>query len=409
MRIHPLALTFALVTSPGLLRAETFTVHPTPGMGDFVSPAAALASPLVADGDVIEVLPGLYAGLLEVDKAVQLVSTSGAALTVLDGAGAGPVVTISAGATVRGFTITGGGGFVSVGGVLVTSTATVHLAENVIADNHPIGDVGIPAGGVQIVSGASARLRDNEIRGNTSLSTGGLVAGGTSTVSLFRDRIHGNGGSGTTTGGMIFGASGSLVDVQITGNHGSGIGALFLAGGMGPPPSGASVSIVNCTIYGNVAASPVGSVGGIFFDDAGAVTIRNSLIHSNFGAAGGDMLVSSDFFSPPLVGFVDLDYSMVGTPSLLLVPGPHMLPPFLDPLLVAPVSATPAGPAPFGDFRPASGSLLIDAGLDEAFPASLPPTDATGFTRFFGAAVDAGAFEVAPAKVRRTPTAPARP
>lgn len=404
MRTMPLALILILA---GDALAETFTVHPAPGMGDFLSPAEALASPLVDAGDVIEVLPGTYPGTLVIDKAVKLISTAGAAATVLDGAGMGPVLTISAGATVRGFTITGGGGFVSVGGVLVTSTATVHLAENLIADNHPIGDVGVPAGGVQIVSGASARLRDNEIRANTSLSVGGLVAGGASSVSLFRDRIHGNGGAGTVTGGVLFGASGRMVDVQITGNHGSGIGALFLAGAL-PSPAGAVVLLVNCTIYGNVAAAPMGSVGGIFLDDGGAVTIHNTLIHSNLGATGGDMLVSSDFFSPPVVGSVDLDYSLVGTPSLVVMPGPHMLPPFLDPMLVAPVSATPFGPTMFGDFRPAPGSPLLDAGLDAAFPLDLPPTDASGLTRFFGPAIDIGAFERSPARLRR-PLAPPVP
>lgn len=397
--MRSIALALALVLA-GNARAETYSVHATPGMGDFLSPAEALASPLVTDGDVVEVLPGTYVGTLVVDKSVLLVSTSGAAVTVLDGGGSGPVITITSGATVRGFTITGAGGPVSVGGVAITSSATVHLAENLVTENHPFGDAGIPVGGVWIAAGASARLRDNQIRANTSLSVGGLFAAGTSTAELFRDRIHGNGGSGTITGGVLFGASGRFVDVQITGNHGSGIGGVFLAGAMGPPPSGAPVSFVNCTIYGNIGAAPMGSVGGMFLDDGGAVTIRNTLIHSNLGTPGGDMLLSSDFASPPVTGFVDLDYSMVGTPTPGVIPGPHMLPPFLDPELVAPVSATPFGPVMFGDFRPTAVSPLLHAGLDSAFPSDLPPTDARGFTRFFGPAVDIGAFEIAPARVR---------
>lgn len=402
--------TFALVLIPLPLalasgaRAETYTVHPTPGTGDFLSPAEALASPLVVAGDRIEVLPGTYVGPFVVDKAVRLVARSGAAVTVLDGGGSGPVLEIRAGATVRGFTITGGGGSASVGGVWITSPTTVHLIENRVVENHPGGAVGVPVGGVGIASGASARLRDNEIRGNTSLSVGGLLAGGLSSVELFRDRIHGNGGSGTTTGGLLFGASGRLVNVQITGNHGSGVGGLYLAGGMGPPPSGASVLLSSCTIYGNFGASPIGSAGGVFLDDGGAVTIRNTLIHSNLGASGSDMLLSSDFASPPAAGFVDIDDSLVGTPAGGVIPGVHMLPPFLDPLLVAPVSASPFGPAPFGDFRPASLSPLLQAGLDSAFPTDLPPTDADRFPRISGPAIDIGAFEPSSGHLRRAST-----
>jgi hypothetical protein len=99
---------------------------------------------------------------------------------------------------------------------------------------------------------------------------------------------------------------------------------------------------------------------------------------------------------------IDVDYSMVGTPSPGVIPGAHMLPPFTDPELVAPVTATPFGPVPFGDFRPIDGSPLVHAGVDAAFPADLPPTDAHGSTRFFGPAIDVGAFEASPARVRRS-------
>jgi hypothetical protein len=375
-------------------------------VGDFLSPAAALASPLVVDGDVIEVLPGTYTGIFEIDKAVTLIATAGAAATVLDGASHGPVLEITAGATVRGFTITGGSGRNSVGGVWISSAATVHLAENLVTENHPIGDTGIPVGGVFVATGASAKLRHNEIRANTSLSVGGLYAAGLSSVDLFRDRIHGNGGSGTITGGVLYGAGGRFVDVQITGNHGSGVGGLYLAGGAGPAPAGAVVSLVNCTIYGNVGASPLGSVGGMFLDDGGAITVRNTLIHSNLGASGGDVLLSTDFAPPPAAGFLDLDYSHVGTLGSGVFPGPHMLLPFLDPMLVAPVSATPSGPVMFGDFRPAPGSPLLDAGLDSAFPSDLPPIDARGLTRVYGPAIDIGAFELSPERVRREAGAP---
>jgi len=383
--------------------AGTHTVHPVPGMGDFTSPAEALASPLVSDGDVVLVHPGTYAGTLVLDKAITLRSSGGAAVTVLDGAGAGPVVAITAGARVRGFTITGGGGLASVGGVSVTATVPVRLTENVIVDNHPLGDDGIPAGGVRVSPGAHAILRDNEIRGNTSLSAGALFASGLSTLEMFRDRIHGNGGSGTVTGGIVTGASGRLVDVQITGNLGSGIGAIFFGGGLGPTPAGASLALVHCTISGNLGSAPMGSVGGIYLDDGGTVTMRNTLLQANTGVVGSDTAFSPDFYGGVVPGIFDVDYSLIGTPGGFL-PGAHMLFPGTDPLLTAPVAATPFAPAPFGDFAPLALSPLVDAGLDAAFPADLPPSDARPFaTRFFGPATDIGAFERVPEHVRRAP------
>lgn len=394
--------TLTTLTTAALLSAataaETFTIHPLPGSGDFESPAEALASPFVADGDVLLVLPGTYAGLVLVDKAVTLVAIAGPELTVLDGAGSGPVVEITAGATVGGFTITGGGGFVSVGGVRIDSAATVHLLDCVIAENHPIGDVGIPVGGVLVETGSSADLRGNDIRSNSSLSTGGLIAGPTSTVELIGNKIRGNSG---ITGGILFGGSGRLVNNQITGNLGSGIGGIFLAGGFGPAPHGAAVELTNCTVYGNLGSAPMGSVGGIFFDDGGEITIRNCLVHSNSGASGADMLLSSDFTAPPAAGVIDLDFSHVGTPAAGIFPGPSMVPPFLPALLVAPITALPGVPTFFGDFRPTSVSPDVDAGESAAFPTDLPARDLHGRLRVIGAGIDIGAFEIGLAKVKK--------
>ncbi len=395
----------ATCLSAGALSADTFTVHPVPGMGDFVSPAEALASPLVIDGDVILVMPGTYVGALLVDKAVVLDALSGPELTVLDGDGSAPVVELAAGATVRGFSITGGGGFASVGGVLVTSDVPALLEENVIFENHPVGDVGIPGGGVVVAAGAAAELHWNDIHSNTSLSVGGLLAGPGTTVELIGNRIRGNGGSGTITGGVLFGGSGRMVNVQITGNHGSGVGGLYFAGGIGPDPWGATLELTNCTIFGNIGASLLGSSGGLFLDDGGGLTVRNTIIHSNLGTPGGDILISSDFFAPPVVGFLDLDHSHVKTAGSGVIPGPSMVPPLLDPGFVDPVPALPFGPTLAGDYHLTPASPEVDAGLDAAFPADLSPLDLSRRPRFRGAAVDVGAYEYVPRLLRR-PTRP---
>jgi hypothetical protein len=394
-----LATTLALL--PAALPPDTFTIHPVLGTGEFTSPAEALASPLVADGDLLLVMPGTYVGTLVVDKVVELVSTDGAKLTILDGAGSGPVLDITAGATVRGFTITGGGGFVSYGGVHIDSAVTVFLEDNRIIGNHPFGDVGLPAGGVGVEPFSSAVLSGNDIRSNTSLSTGGVMTGPSSTVDMIGNRIRGNGGFGTTIGGILWGASGRLVNNQITGNYGTGVGGLYIAGGIGPPPSGAIIDVVNCTIFGNYGASGLGSVGGVFLDDGGAVTIRNTIVFSNFRTPGGDMEVSPDFTAPPAAGFLDLDYSHVGTTGFGIIPGMHMVPFFLFPEPKAPAGADLSGPTAYGDFRLKSSSPDVDTGDATAFPVDLLPIDLRGRPRFFGPRIDLGAFETGAGRLRK--------
>ena len=386
MNLTPI-LTFAMLATP----TETFTIHPVPGEGDFISPAEALASPLVQDGDVLEVHPGTYSGDLLVDKAVELTSILGAKRTVLDAVGGGPVLEITAGATVRGFTITGAGGAAIYGGVLIDTPSFVLLADNVIAGNHPTGTAGVPCGGVTIAPGGSAVLERNDIRSNSALSVGGVLAYGSSSVDLIDNRIRGNGGGATIMGGVLFGASGRLVNNQSTGNFGTGIGGLVIAGGIGPPPFGASVEVVNCTIYGNKATSPAFSVGGVLFDDGGAVTIRNTLVHSNAGTTGMDLHVTSDFGPPPATGVVDLDYSHVMIPGPV-TPGPHMVPYFTAAELLDPATAI-AGPVAGGSFQPRKSSPDVDAGLSSAFPGDLVPLDLDGKPRVVGSAIDVGAFE----------------
>jgi hypothetical protein len=289
---------------------------------------------------------------------------------------------------------------VPYGGVKIDTTSPVFIERNVITENHPTGDMGIPCGGVTIAPGAAVVLEGNDIRSNSSFSIGAVLAFGGSSVDLIGNRIRGNGGGPTITGGILFGASGRLVNNQITGNYGSGVGGLYIAGGMGPPPFGASVEIVNCTIYGNQGSAPMGSVGGVLFDDGGAVTIRNTLIHSNLGTVGLDTFVTPDFSTPPAAGFVDLDYSHVKSSSL--PPGPHMVPAPLDAGLVAPTIAL-AGPVLIGNFRPLATSPELDVGTGASFPLDLASRDLDGKARMNGSEIDIGCYERGKAAIKRFP------
>ena len=349
----------ALLAAPAA--AEVYVVHPTPGVGDFTSVAEALAHPALADGDTVWVHAGTYTGALVCEEAIFLEALDGPAATVL-----------------------------AVGGVHVTSAERVTLFDCVIEDNHPTGDAGIPAGGVLVDLGAKALLYGLDVRGNTSLSIGGVLTGPFAEVDVVNCRVRGNGGSGTITGGMLLGGSGRLVNVQVTGNVGTGIGGVYVAGGAGP----AVVEIGSCTIYGNWGSSPAGSVGGVFLDDGGDVTIVNTIVYENHGTPGGDVMASGDFFPGPAPGSLDLSYSHVGTPGTGIPMGAGMIPLGLPPLFVAPASAFPAGPTIAGDFGLLPGSPDVDAGLSAAFPLDASAGDLGGVLRELGAAIDMGAYEL---------------
>jgi len=368
---------------------ETYHVDPVPGTGDFTSVAEALASSLVTDGDTVRVHPGVYSGPLVLSKQILLESVDGPDVTVLDGAGLGTVLTIEAPATVQGFEISGGGGAVPYGGVFVTSLERATLRGCRIADNHPAGDSGgIPCGGVAVEKFASLLLVGNVIESNTSLSVGGLLTGPFATVDVIGNWIRGNGGSGTPTGGILFGASGRLIGNQITGNYGSAIGGLYVAGGLGP----AVVEIVSCTIYGNRGTFPGGSVGGVALGDAGHVTIADTIVYENHGSPIMDLGTISDFWSHG--GTLDLSFSHVKLPASDIPPGTGMVPGFLDPAFVAPFVAPPSGPTTLGDYHLTPPSPDVDAGDTGAFPLDASAGDLGGVLRVLGTAIDVGAYEL---------------
>ena len=375
-------------------QAGTFTIDPTPGAADFVGLTEALGSGLLDDGDTLLVAPGTYFGSYVIDLELRLIATGGPSVTTLNASGAATVLTIDAPALVRGFTITGGGGPGSAGGILVTSTERATIEQNVIHDNHPLGDGGIPAGGILVDAYAAALVRDNSIHSNTSLSVGGVFGGPFATLDLVRNRIMGNGGAGTINGGVLFGASGRILCNQITGNHGSAVGGLSIPGGMGPTPFGSTVDVINNTIYGNVGSAPIGSVGGVYLDDGGMVTMAGCSVFANFGATSSGIMASADFTTLPVPGSLTMSFSHLDVPPVGLPPGTAMLPMGAPPGFVAPAAATLAGPTTAGDFELLPTSIYVDAGLDAAYPAGFAPGDLSGGWRFLGAAVDVGAEEL---------------
>ena len=156
-RIGPSIVLLVLVASTG--EARTWTVGGPTADFPLIAPAIAAA----ADGDVLEVRPGVYREDLVVDKRVAII---GIGRPTLYGTGVGTVVTMTAaGSELRGFVIEGSGtGQTNEmdAGVLVQSNGN-HVVDNILRRVFY---------GVVVVNASGNEIAGNEITGYHELPFG---------------------------------------------------------------------------------------------------------------------------------------------------------------------------------------------------------------------------------------------
>ncbi len=127
-------LTLAFNIQPVKAEPRTWTVDDD-GPADFSSIQEAINSPLVADGDTIFAYSGTYYENVVVNKAVALIGEN-KATTVIDGKGAGVVVSLVERANVSGFMIRNGDYGVQVRTWAFSPIYTGHTIDsNIVADN----------------------------------------------------------------------------------------------------------------------------------------------------------------------------------------------------------------------------------------------------------------------------------
>ncbi|MEQ8763190.1 MAG: DUF1565 domain-containing protein [Planctomycetota bacterium] len=311
-----------------------------PGSGTQSDPFCSIQAGIqaAADLDTVLVAPGTYVENLDLlGKRITLTSSGGAASTVIDGNGLGPVITMQTGegplTVIDGFTITGGDGR-NGGGVLCTNAVSPVIANNTIS-----GNTGVLGAGVVAIYGASPLIVQNTIQGNSCLANGAgiyvrfaypIIQGNTisgnlaskgggmsvhySTISvkdnLFDSNValgsggglesyfastlvEGNRFTGNTSsfdgGGMIaYGVSSpQIIGNEFTGNSASSGGALLHRGADG--------RVVGNTISGN---SAVFDGGGVHCKSA-SPRLEDNVIQGNTALYGGGLFSYSS--SAPIV------------------------------------------------------------------------------------------------------------
>lgn len=244
--------------------------------GAYATIQAAVSNPACTQ---VLVAAGTYNENVVITRNIVL-SGAGAATTIINGGGNGPVIRVRNGAapTIQGFTITGG-------------DASGHLG---------------CGGGVSIVN-AAATVRDNVIRNNVASSDGNVpgwgggvcAMTGTATVHIYNNTVQNNAAFSTTTTTLDDPGRGGGIGiwrrhstVVITGNRILTNVAVRMPptnavwGGGGGILSDADVANVveNNVIQGNVANSAAGTAsGGGVCLHFGTVTFNHNYVLNNLG------------------------------------------------------------------------------------------------------------------------------
>ena len=315
------ALLWLLASGQGAVGADTMpagtsmpTPTPTPAPlyvavtgsdvdNDCASPAAPCrtvqrAIDLAWGGTLIRVAQGRYSEVHERDGVTQVIyldesvtlrggytTTNGFAEppqpelhpTILDAQGQGRVIMVeSAGPTIDGFTISGGGGYYSGGGVWAHAPLRLVLRHNRIVENSAEGN-----GGAVFISGGFAEIRDNVIAWNRGTWAAGLALLNDVDVAVVGNEIRGN-EARIRAGGMDVNCCGRTTPLiaqnLIVENDGGGGGG------------GIRIMSTNARLVNNVLAlNEARSADGILLEDSAGFPVSATLAHNTLvGRGDGD-------------------------------------------------------------------------------------------------------------------------
>jgi len=278
-----LALLWTLDSGTRVARADTLCVNPGGSGGCYGSIQAAVDG--ANDGDVIQVVQGVYYETVVLTKSVTLEGGWNADfserdwdvyVTTVDAQRCGPVIRVNdpASPTIEGFIITGGdsssplgwGGGIWVYGDLLEDGGTTIIRHNVITNNIACDGSCQGYGGGIMVYASTALIEHNTIISNAA-------------------RTNSQGGNG---GGVsIWSAEATLISNTIISNT-----AVYSTTGFGEGKGGGvdtqyatEATLIDNVIQGNVAAvKGIGRGGGVY----AKATLYDNHIFSNTASVSGD-------------------------------------------------------------------------------------------------------------------------
>jgi hypothetical protein len=265
-----LPVVFAVIFTTFLLYCSAVaqnTVH-VPGDQATIQGAINIAN----NGDTVLVAPGTYVENINFNgKAITLISSAGAAQTIIDGGRNGSVATFNnretSGAVLNGFTIQNGAAifypYFDGGGIYIGYSASPTIVNNIIQNNGACSGGGIGS------NNGSARIQGNIIQNNFQLGCIGGDGGGISLGAANSAQIIGN-----------------VIKNNDVSKGGDG-GGISLNGGVG-------ITIANNIISGNITGgvSPASGGGGIYMINGPDVLIEQNLIYNNTAGWGSGVYFS---------------------------------------------------------------------------------------------------------------------
>jgi len=300
-------LVIAVLTIPVLAYSAVIEV-PT----DYTTIQAAIDASV--NGDTVIVAPGTYWENINFNrKAITVISSGGADLTVIDGNKNGSVVELINGegldSVLDGFTITNGSGatltgYTRGGGIYCANSSSPTIINNTIS-----GNVAGFGGGIYCREQSSPTITNNTISENNTTWNGGGIYCNSSSPTITNNKISGN-SAGLSGGGIHCSINSSLIltNNTITGNTSStGGGGIYCI-------STYSSRIINNTIKGNSADHG----GGIAFLRSSPI-ITNTILWDNNASSGQELWIGNTSHSSTV--YISYSDVFAGKASVHVSPG----------------------------------------------------------------------------------------
>ncbi|MGD9891022.1 MAG: hypothetical protein AB7R89_11950 [Dehalococcoidia bacterium] len=250
---------------------------------------------------------GLFAGFPGIPNfpTIPWFSNAGGGDVIIDGGGAGSVLSVGLGSTVELVDLTltngnaeGGGiynqgtlrlsrvkvtgnqGGPEIGGIYNLSTGTLEARDSEVSANSASDDIG------GILNEGTMSLTNVIVRDNTASSGGGIL--NTGTLTLRAVQVRGNDtvaqGGGIENAGTLTGSA-----VEVSGNTAGDVGGGILNDNTG------TLTLTNSFVRDNTGTTSGGlGGGGIAQLSSGAVTLTNTLITGNTGTQGGGLYLATN-------------------------------------------------------------------------------------------------------------------